>query len=417
MKKLARLWLAVSLAVGLLGVTPVGAQEMDLDPAMEDPLGTTWSGTITYTEQGTWQVVPEKTETFGGTTITTKHDISANTTVTITLENGFATASVSHSPSAELSVAYSGCVNGRYAQGGTGSFSGTVDARVGVSIDESGTYDISVGVPGVPGATRGYLVVEGLGSDCKGNSVDLAALGIRSTSDTSSGLSDRVSLDIQGQAEPGAMEISGSQPMPSFVGSATATYNLSATGCDLQATEEARDLVGREAARLDEAAAQPVDGEPAPPEDPAASLGLRAATVRLQQVPASLPLSSEAVNQAMQSATARPDRVAMGDLTEGSSGGISRFAVRLSGDGRALPTLETIMQLVDSSCVQPGTIEGAPTLLIGSVQWTGDEFRINLRTVDTETGVITQAVSTTGRGGSGELSAALASALSAFIQG
>jgi hypothetical protein len=88
-----------------------------------------------------------------------------------------------------------------------------------------------------------------------------------------------------------------------------------------------------------------------------------------------------------------------------------------SGDGRALPTLDALQRILGTACIQPGTIEGARTLLVGSVQWTGNAFRINLRTVDVETGVVTATSSSTGQGGAGELASALSAAMGAFVRG
>ncbi len=56
-----------------------------------------------------------------------------------------------------------------------------------------------------------------------------------------------------------------------------------------------------------------------------------------------------------------------------ASGGLPRFVVRLDASGRPLPSLDAIDKLVASSCVQPGSLQGAPSLLVGAVQQSGDQ--------------------------------------------
>ncbi len=74
-----------------------------------------------------------------------------------------------------------------------------------------------------------------------------------------------------------------------------------------------------------------------------------------------------------------------------ASGGLPRFVVRLDGNGRPLPSLEAIDSLAASSCVQPGSLQGAPSLLVGAVQQSGDQLRVTARIVDVATGEIEAA--------------------------
>lgn len=188
----------------------------------------------------------------------------------------------------------------------------------------------------------------------------------------------------------------------------TLTWELS-RAADCGGDEEARQLLARESSRLATAEettpdppGPPVGPQPAPP-------GAR--------ITANQPLSAHAVAAALGQAVSQPDRMTVREATGTSAAGLRRFAVRLAADGRALPSLATLRQQIESTCVAPGSIEGAPTLLVGSVQWAGNRFRIDIRTVETETGIVTDSVSDSGIGGSAELQTALEGLLDHYIGG
>jgi hypothetical protein len=69
-------------------------------------------------------------------------------------------------------------------------------------------------------------------------------------------------------------------------------------------------------------------------------------------------------------------------------GGLERFVVRLDQSGQPLMSLAAIDQLTTSACVQPGSLQGATTLLVGALQQNGDQIRITAREVDVATGQI-----------------------------
>ena len=68
---------------------------------------------------------------------------------------------------------------------------------------------------------------------------------------------------------------------------------------------------------------------------------------------------------------------------------LPRFAMRVSREGCALPSIRSIM----ARCAEPGEHRGASHLLIGSVQQANNRTRANVRIVEVETGI----VETTGR--------------------
>jgi hypothetical protein len=112
------------------------------------------------------------------------------------------------------------------------------------------------------------------------------------------------------------------------------------------------------------------------------------------------PDSGDAAEQVMAQAglTSAGIVAAFGDLgipadqvSVNASSGLPRFVVRLDGNGRPLQSLAAIDRLVASSCVQPGSLQGAPSLLVGAVQQSGDQVRITARIVDVSTGEIQAA--------------------------
>lgn len=72
-----------------------------------------------------------------------------------------------------------------------------------------------------------------------------------------------------------------------------------------------------------------------------------------------------------------------------------KFQVRVRGD-TPLPTGDTVQGWIDAGSVPEGYLTGADTLVVGSVQQAGDSTRVNVRTVDVETGVIGDAGKGTG---------------------
>lgn len=71
------------------------------------------------------------------------------------------------------------------------------------------------------------------------------------------------------------------------------------------------------------------------------------------------------------------------------SGLLPRFAMRVSRDGCALPSIRSMM----ARCTKPGEHQGASHLLIGAVQQANNRTRATVRIVEAETGI----VETTGR--------------------
>ena len=104
------------------------------------------------------------------------------------------------------------------------------------------------------------------------------------------------------------------------------------------------------------------------------------------QVMAQAGLTGSAVVAAFGDLGVPSDRV-----TVNASAGLPRFVIRLDGNGRPLPSLEALDRLVASSCVQPGSLQGAPSLLVGAVQQSGDQIRITARIVNVATGEIQAA--------------------------
>ncbi len=84
-----------------------------------------------------------------------------------------------------------------------------------------------------------------------------------------------------------------------------------------------------------------------------------------------------------------PDNVFVYDKR--SDKDLLRFVVRMSRDGKPLPTGECIEEKIARGEVPPGSLEGAKEMLFGSVQFAGSQKRVGVRTVDVETGVITGA--------------------------
>lgn len=78
-----------------------------------------------------------------------------------------------------------------------------------------------------------------------------------------------------------------------------------------------------------------------------------------------------------------------------SEGGMMRFSVRLGQHGNAvLPSSQTIEAHTKAGDAAPGSIEGAPKLLLGALQQFEGLTRITVRVVRTETAEIL----TTGKG-------------------
>ncbi|MDQ6669811.1 MAG: hypothetical protein M3069_03525, partial [Chloroflexota bacterium] len=94
-------------------------------------------------------------------------------------------------------------------------------------------------------------------------------------------------------------------------------------------------------------------------------------------------LGSGAVVNAFADLGLRADQVSVD-----ARGGLQRFVIRLDTSGQPLLSLAAIDQLTASACVQPGSLQGAATLLVGAVQQNGDQIRVTARTVDVGTSQI-----------------------------
>ena len=127
------------------------------------------------------------------------------------------------------------------------------------------------------------------------------------------------------------------------------------------------------------------------------------------------PLAAADVAGALAHAIGAPDHVALQAPAESGEAGIQSFAVRLSGAGGTLPTLEHVRDMLEITCVEEASLEGARLLIVGSVQWVGHRFRITVRVVDVETGAILDALRVDGAGGSGDLSTAVGSAFARAV--
>jgi hypothetical protein len=182
----------------------------------------------------------------------------------------------------------------------------------------------------------------------------------------------------------------------------TLTWGLSRSGeCDERETET---LLAGEAAAL--AAAQAA--EPAEPE------GSR----RLQDALLASShggLTPESVAGAIQTAVGHPDYVTVREPSGTADAGIVRFAIRVGREGALLPSLESLRRLIETTCIPPGSLESARTLLLGAVQWTGDRFRVTLRLVDPETAVVRDTVGDTGTGGAAAVRQALQNGVAQFF--
>jgi hypothetical protein len=118
---------------------------------------------------------------------------------------------------------------------------------------------------------------------------------------------------------------------------------------------------------------------------------------------------------ALAAAAGGGNRIALREPNVADGGGVRRFGIRVSRDGLILPSLDAIRREIETTCVPDGAVEGAPVLLLGAVQWSGDTFRINVRVVDTETGVVKNSVTRGGRGGAAELQQALEGAFANLL--
>jgi hypothetical protein len=109
------------------------------------------------------------------------------------------------------------------------------------------------------------------------------------------------------------------------------------------------------------------------------------------------------------------DAVALQPAVGGGATGIQSFVIRLSAAGQVLPTLDVLRRRIDTTCVEEGSLEAAERLLVGSIQWQGNRYRITARIIDVETAVVLDTVMLDGTGGAEALPAAVARALSRFL--
>ena len=105
---------------------------------------------------------------------------------------------------------------------------------------------------------------------------------------------------------------------------------------------------------------------------------------------------------------ATPSMVNIGG-TDDPQAGLMTFQVRLGREAKPLPTLDCIGRAIDAGQVPEGSVEGAPVLLIGALQTSGDQSRLTARTVAVETGDITSA-------GTGTVNGTDAAAMSAAAE-
>ncbi len=71
------------------------------------------------------------------------------------------------------------------------------------------------------------------------------------------------------------------------------------------------------------------------------------------------------------------------------SGGLICFQIRLGTQGQALPSLSCIAgHLEAGDDIEPGSLQGTRTVIIGCIQQAGGRTRVTSREVDIETGVI-----------------------------
>ncbi|MBA2668226.1 MAG: hypothetical protein H0U69_14455 [Trueperaceae bacterium] len=131
--------------------------------------------------------------------------------------------------------------------------------------------------------------------------------------------------------------------------------------------------------------------------------------------PTGPPLAAADVRSALYGAIGAGDAVALRDGPGTDDTGIVHFGIRLSGSGQVLPTIANLRSLAASTCVGDGSLEGARTLMVGSVQWIGSDFRITVRTFDVETGVIIESSAIDGTGGKTELPGAVRGAFARFL--
>jgi hypothetical protein len=110
-----------------------------------------------------------------------------------------------------------------------------------------------------------------------------------------------------------------------------------------------------------------------------------------------------------------PDHVTLQAPVESGEAGMRSFAVRLSGAGGTLPTLEHVLAMLEIACFEEASFEAARLLVVGSVQWVGHRFRITLRVVDVETGAILGVVQEDGSGSPDDLSTAVGSAFARAV--
>jgi hypothetical protein len=127
------------------------------------------------------------------------------------------------------------------------------------------------------------------------------------------------------------------------------------------------------------------------------------------------PLAAADVAGVLAHAIGTPDHVALQAHAESGEAGIQSFAVRVSGAGDTLPTLEHVLAMLEITCVEEASLEGARLLIVGSVQWVGHRFRITIRVVDVETGSILDVLRVDGAGGSGDVATAVGSAFARAV--
>ena len=79
-------------------------------------------------------------------------------------------------------------------------------------------------------------------------------------------------------------------------------------------------------------------------------------------------------------------------------GPLTHFFVRIGHNNNALPSMECLEQGIAAGQVSAGSLEGAKSMLIGTVQTVGNQTRVYVRVVDVATGVITDSGAGTATG-------------------
>ena len=84
--------------------------------------------------------------------------------------------------------------------------------------------------------------------------------------------------------------------------------------------------------------------------------------------------------------TARGDPIPLRDISVVQSSGLRKIEIRISADGRALPSMECVNEGIANGSASAQ--KGAQRMILGAVQQAGGQTRVTLREVDVATGAI-----------------------------